>query len=129
MQSLPRLLKVLLISTSFLPVALLSVRSHAQYGVLNSPNIGTGPNQPKLSPYLDLLRNDDSVLSPYHSFVLPRRAISQQQSVQAGQLRRLEYETSARRAAQGTSSVRRLSTGRGGQFQTTLHFFPSVSSN
>jgi hypothetical protein len=78
--------------------------------------------QPKLSPYLDLLRRDNSVLSPYHSFVLPRRELHQQQLSQAVEIDRLQQATYLQRHSKtGVSS--RIPTGRGGQFQTYLHFF------
>lgn len=88
------------------------------------PGARSGQYQPRLSPYLDLLRNDSSVLSPYHSFVVPRRELYQrqlQQSVQLGRLQQSAYRQ--RRTRSGNNS--RLPTGGGGQFQNTMHYFPS----
>ncbi len=62
------------------------------------PQQQTAPIQPRLSPYLDLLRNDNSVLSPYHSFVLPRREVQRQQARQAAEINRLEQATFRRDA-------------------------------
>ena len=81
------------------------------------------PYRPKLSPYLDLLRNDNSILNPYHSFVLPRRELHQQQARQAGEISRLEQATFGRFAPNAPSQTSRLPTGRGGRFQTYLHFY------
>lgn len=106
----------------------LSVEASAQFGNTQPPPFLGATNKPKLSPYLDLLRNDDSALSPYHSFVLPRREIAQRQAMQAIELRRLDYEAT-RRSPSKTATTPRFTTGRGGTFQSTLHFFPATTNN
>jgi hypothetical protein len=81
------------------------------------------PTQPKLSPYLNLLRNDSGILPPYHAFVLPRREIYQQQTRQAGEIMRLEQATYLHAAPNSGGSSRRLPTGNGGRFQSYSHFY------
>jgi hypothetical protein len=98
------------------------VAAQVIYPVL--PQQQTAPIQPKLSPYLDLLRNDDSVLNPYHSFVLPRREIHRQQARQAAEINHLKQGTSRRGAhLADPANSPRLPTGGGGRFQTYLHFY------
>lgn len=80
------------------------------------------PYKPRLSPYLDLLRRDNSVLTPYHSFVVPRRELYSRQLSQAAQINQMQrsYQQTQRRQAPGN----RMPTGRGGQFMNYLHYFP-----
>jgi hypothetical protein len=87
------------------------------------PGANSSQYQPRLSPYLDLLRRDNSVLSPYHSFVVPRRGIYQQQMQQSAQIGRLQQDAN-QRARSNAGNGSRLPTGRGGQFQNYMHFFP-----
>lgn len=87
------------------------------------------PASPTLSPYLDLLRNDNSQLSPYHSFVLPRRQIIQQQLQTSGEVQRLQGEFSrSSRPSQPTYQSRRP-TGNAASFQSYLHFYNFGASN
>ncbi len=78
---------------------------------------------PKLSPYLDLMRADNSVLPPYYSFVVPRRELHQQQLRQAVEINRLQQATSQNVQPNASGDSSRLPTGRGGRFQTYLHFY------
>lgn len=83
--------------------------------------VAQSPYSQTLSPYLDLLRNDNSVLSPYHSFVRPRQQLRQSINQQATTLRQLR-----RTVAQPLGTVRtqqRLPTGRGGSFNNHSHFY------
>lgn len=84
----------------------------------------TAPLQPQLSPYLNLLRNDSSALSPYHSFVQPRRQQLQAFQQQASRLDRLERVTASPHPTRGQPSTGRLPTGSGSYFQSYLHFYP-----
>ena len=84
------------------------------------------PYQQRLSPYLDLLRSDNSVLSPYHSFVQPRQQSRQNQNRQAAELRRLERTIG--RPGTTASQPERMQTGRGGTFNNYLHFYPFNSA-
>ena len=120
--------KFALVMIATASILAISTPAAAQYGSGQLPAFQGATNKPKLSPYLDLLRNDNSVLSPYHAFVLPRREIAQRQAAQAIELRRLEFATT-RRSAVSASTNPRFTTGRGGTFQSTLHFFPSSTSN
>jgi hypothetical protein len=87
-----------------------------------SPIDQRGVNQPRLSPYLNLLRQDNSALSPYHTFVRPQREVYQQQSRQNLELRRLSNSLSVARRSED-SSTGRLSTGNGAGFQNYMHFY------
>ncbi len=81
-------------------------------------------SQPQLSPYLNLLREDNSTLSPYHSFVRPQRENLQQQSQQSSALHQLENRVySQQRGNAGGLSVPRLPTGNGAKFQSYSHFY------
>ena len=81
------------------------------------------PRQPQLSPYLNLLRNDNSLLNPYHSFVLPRRDMQQQQFRMATEINRLEQTSLGQFAPRSATTTNRLPTGNAGRFQTYLHFY------
>lgn len=83
--------------------------------------IRSAPSPPQLSPYFDLMRRDNSVLGPYHSFVVPRRELRKDIRRQGVQLGRLERR--AVRPATGSSSSTRLRTGRGGMFNNYLHYY------
>jgi len=87
--------------------------------------INNSPYQLRLSPYLDLMRDDRSVLPPYHSFVRPRQELRQRQNRQAAQIGRLGRAIGRSGPGRVYSSSPRLQTGRGGTFYNTLHFFPS----
>ena len=80
------------------------------------------PTQPKLSPYLNLLRTENSLLPNYHTFVLPQREIYQQQARQGAEIMRLEQATLSHSSSSQSGSSR-LPTGNGGHFQTYLHFY------
>lgn len=81
-------------------------------------------NQPRLSPYLNLLREDNSTLSPYHSFVRPQRESFQRQSRQSSELQRLESRVySQQRAGAAGALVPRLPTGNGARFLSYSHFY------
>ncbi|QDV40956.1 hypothetical protein Enr13x_07940 [Stieleria neptunia] len=92
-----------------------------------SNRASTAPYQQRLSPYLDLLRSDNSVLSPYHSFVQPRQQMRQSQNRQAEQLRRLER--TIQRSAAPTAQSERMQTGRGGTFNNFLHYYQFNSAH
>jgi hypothetical protein len=81
----------------------------------------SSPYRQTLSPYLDLLRNDDSVLSPYHSFVRPRQQMRQSISQQAAVLRQLEKTVTQPFGV--IPNQQRLPTGRGGSFNNHLHYY------
>ncbi|WP_182864769.1 hypothetical protein [Stieleria mannarensis] len=109
-----------------LTVLLPASQSHAQApaGRLGggSTRAGHSPYQQRLSPYLDLLRSDNSILSPYHSFVQPRQQLRQNQTRQFQQLQKLQRAFD--RSATGTSaSSERTQTGRGGTFNNYLHYY------
>ncbi len=91
-----------------------------------SKRASSAPYQQRLSPYLDLLRSDNSALSPYHSFVQPRQQLRQNQNRQSEQLRRLER--TIQRSAAPASHSERMQTGRGGTFNNFLHYYPSNST-
>ncbi|MCC7339195.1 MAG: hypothetical protein IT422_29225 [Pirellulaceae bacterium] len=81
-------------------------------------------NQPRLSPYLNLLREDNSTLSPYHSFVRPQRENYQRQLQQSSELRQLETRVLPRQhGAIAGSPISRLPTGNGAKFQAYSHFY------
>lgn len=81
-------------------------------------------NQPRLSPYLNLLREDNSTLSPYHSFVRPQRENYQRQSQQSSELRHLETRVLPRQQGRiAGSPISRLPTGNGAKFQAYSHFY------
>ena len=83
--------------------------------------VAQSPYSQTLSPYLDLLRNDNSVLSPYHSFVRPRQQLRQSISQQAVTLRQLRQ--SINQPVGPMPSPQRLPTGRGGSFNNHLHYY------
>ncbi|KAA1261023.1 hypothetical protein LF1_35660 [Rubripirellula obstinata] len=83
-------------------------------------------NPQRLSPYLDLLRSDNSVLGPYHSFVLPRQQIQQSIRRQASEIRNLRRTVSE--SPHATPSHGRTQTGRGGSFNNHLHYYQFPSS-
>lgn len=97
----------------------------AQSTVPLSPIDQRTSQSPRLSPYLNLLRQDNSTLSPYHSFVRPQREVYQQQVRQTAELQRLGTTIAARRPQRSPGS--RLTTGNGASFQTFLHFYPTSS--
>lgn len=82
------------------------------------------PYQQRLSPYLDLMRDDRSVLPPYHSFVRPRQEFRQRLNRQAAQIGRLGQAIGRPTSASTYSSSVRIPTGRGGTFYNYLHYFP-----
>lgn len=98
---------------------------------VSAQGIGGGPgfradsyrSRPTLSPYLDLLRIDSGVLPPYHAFVVPRRKVEQQQARQGRAIGALRRQSAA--SERGSEP---LPTGRGGQFQNTLHYYPQLNS-
>jgi hypothetical protein len=84
---------------------------------------GTAPYQPKLSPYLDLLRSDNSLLSPYHTFVVPKTQVQRQQTQQALEITRLRHAQMQRPVQGTTSSQERLQTGQSARFYSYSHFY------
>lgn len=98
-----------------------SAKAQAVYGTtLPSPS---AVSQPRLSPYLDLLRTDNSVLTPYHSFVQPRQELRQnlrRQELQIGQLERTSLGFTTGTEIQAST---RQPTGGGGNFNNYLHFY------
>ncbi|QEG02203.1 hypothetical protein Mal15_62880 [Stieleria maiorica] len=106
--------------------------SHAQApgGRLGGGSAGAtnSPYQQRLSPYLDLLRSDNSILSPYHSFVQPRQQFRQNQTRQFQQLQKLQR--AFERSATGASAPsERTQTGRGGTFNNYLHYYQFNSAS
>lgn len=87
-----------------------------------SKSAATAPYQQRLSPYLDLLRADNSALSPYHSFVQPRQQMRLNQNRQAAQIQSLGRMIPSSGISSGTSD--RIQTGRGGTFNNFLHYYP-----
>lgn len=81
------------------------------------------PYSQRLSPYLDLLRNDNSILHPYHSFVQPRRQVQQRLRQQSSRIGQLEQDSARMQSASSRISGSRMQTGRGGRFQTYLHYY------
>lgn len=80
-----------------------------------------GP-QPRLSPYLNLLRSDNAVLNPYHTFVQPRQEIQQNLSRQQAQIGRLQQTTMALGTDQQSAAARQH-TGHIGGFNNYLHYY------
>ncbi|WP_372894637.1 hypothetical protein [Stieleria sp.] len=103
-----------------LPVAAPAQAPTQRFGG-GSKRASSAPYQQRLSPYLDLLRSDNSILSPYHSFVQPRQQLRLNQNRQAEQLRNLER--TIQRSAAPTSQSERMQTGRGGTFNNYLHYY------
>ena len=87
----------------------------------------SSPYQQRLSPYLNLLRNDNSTLNPYHAFVQPRQQIQQNIVRQGIQLQRLNqaYQSSSLGASLTTPSQNRRPTGNSGSFNNYSHFYPT----
>jgi hypothetical protein len=99
----------------------LSGEAKAQ-GISGRPNAQTAsPYNQRLSPYLDLLRSDNSALSPYHAFVRPRQQIQQGFQQQAFQIRKLRGSINNTTAPHAIPD--RMQTGRGGGFNNYLHFY------
>lgn len=92
-----------------------------QYGA--TPQHSASPYQNRLSPYLNLLRTDNSVLTPYHSFVQPRIQFQQNLNRQAHQIGQLERASSGSGSNSRTGSTTRRQTGRGASFNNYLHFY------
>lgn len=86
-----------------------------------SKRAAAAPYQQRLSPYLDLLRADNSALSPYHSFVQPRQQFRQSQNRQAAEIRRLDRMIP--RPGSTATRPERIQTGRGGTFNNYLHYY------
>lgn len=81
--------------------------------------------RPTISPYLNLLRDDFSGLSNYHTLVRPefeQRTINQRQG---GAIRRLEGEV---QSAYRASRDGELQTGHRTYFMNYSHFYPSLSN-
>jgi hypothetical protein len=109
------------------PLAIITILSSLMICSLSSaqlnyqkPRAAMAQPQPILSPYLNLLRVDNSTLSPFHTFVLPQRQQSQLQLMQSTQLSSLQRRVNDQ-TGEGTRS--RLRTGGGGHFQTYLHYY------
>jgi hypothetical protein len=96
-------------------------------GIGGTPTLRTRTANPqRLSPYLDLLRSDNSLLGPYHSFVLPRQQIQQgirRQASEVQKLRRSVFDS-----PRVMPSRSRTQTGRGGSFNNHLHYYQFPSS-
>ena len=108
-------------------------RSQAQLMYPIEPQKPLAPASPTLSPYLNLLRNDNSQLSPYHTFVLPQRQIIQQQLQTTGDVSRLQREVSRSSRLSQPGYPSRRPTGNAASFQSYLHFYnfgaTSIRSN
>lgn len=103
-------------------VAIGSAGEAKSQGISGRPDVqSTSPYNQRLSPYLDLLRSDNSALSPYHAFVQPRQQIQQNFRRQASQIRNLRG--SLHNQPTTISTPNRLQTGRGGSFNNYLHFY------
>ena len=87
------------------------------------------PYQQRLSPYLDLLRADNSALSPYHSFLQPRREFNRRLRWQSNRIGQLEQNAMGFRSVPRSSLSSRMPTGRGGRFHTYLHFYPTQNQS
>ena len=92
-----------------------------QYGA--APQHTASPYQNRLSPYLNLLRTDNSVLTPYHSFVQPRIQFQQNLNRQAQQIGQLQHAARGTGSSTPAESTARRQTGRGGSFNNYLHFY------
>jgi hypothetical protein len=92
-----------------------------QYGA--APQHSSSPYQNRLSPYLNLLRTDNSVLTPYHSFVQPRIQFQQNLNRQAHQIGQLQQAARGPGSHSRPESTVRRQTGRGGSFNNYLHFY------
>jgi len=102
----------------------LQTTSLAQVTTQRFPVKRSNPYQQRLSPYLDLLRSDNSLLGPYYSFVRPRQEIRRNLNLHTSQIGELERSADIFRPAEGSTSGSRLPTGRGGTFNTYLHYYP-----
>ncbi len=111
-----------LLATLLLILALCAPSAQAQALRPMSTTDRQTASQPRLSPYLNLLREDNSTLSPYHSFVRPQRLLQQQQALQASEIARLERTSSITRRAE-RDPAERLPTGNAAQFQAYSHFY------
>lgn len=105
-----------------LSLAAYSSSAHAQALRPMSTTDRQTASQPRLSPYLNLLREDNSTLSPYHSFVRPQRLLQQQQALQAAEIARLERTSSISKRTE-RAPAERLPTGNAAQFQAYSHFY------
>ena len=98
-----------------------TARAQAVYGPRSRPT--SAPHQPRLSPYLNLFRADNSLLTPYHAFVQPRQELQQNLSRQEWQIGRLEQAASRSVETFDSNANARQPTGRGGSFNNYLHFY------
>lgn len=96
-------------------------------GELRGGKTPMAPARPTLSPYLDLLRADSGVISPYHAFVVPKQRIARQQRQQSSQINRLQSQVQRLDQTWRTGRQReeRTPTGHGGVFQQYSHFYPT----
>ena len=120
-----RLRSVMIAATAFSLLELtLPSQAAAQVGAAGATRQPwAAPYQQRLSPYLDLLRVDNSVLSPYHTFVEPRRRIRQSLNLQAAQIGRLQEQVTRVPSGAQSTPAGRLPTGGGGTFNNYLHFY------
>jgi len=122
---MPKIRVFVLRTVFFLLVAInLQTTSHAQVPTQRSTFKTSAPYQQRLSPYLNLLRSDNSLLGPYFSFVRPRQEIHRSLNRHTSQIGELERSIDTFRPAEESTSGSRLPTGRGGTFNTYLHYYP-----
>lgn len=114
---------IVLLSALLWGVASPSAKVQAQSWNPGNVRTPTVPQPPPLSPYLNLLRSDNSLLSPYHTFVVPQRQMQYQQNFQAREISRLQQATFGSHQPHSGGAPNRLPTGTGGHFQTYLHFY------
>jgi len=117
-----QLSKLFLVACMVTSGMLASAKPVAAQAIYPGSRQPVAPYRPKLSPYLDLLRTDNSQLNPYHSFVVPRRELYGRQARQAAEISRLGRSSYGRSAGRGSMQPR-LPTGGGGRFQTYLHYY------
>lgn len=114
---------MLLLSLALQMLAFTGTASGQGTSLPRKANPADSPYQQRLSPYLDLFRADASLLSPYHSFVVPRREVRQQLRRQSYQINRLQQQAVGLESRLDHSPGTRLPTGRGGSFNNYLHYY------
>ncbi len=91
------------------------------------------PYGPTLSPYMDYFRTDPGVVSPYHQYIRPRRALDQrlrEQQAGIGQAQRevgqLQMELRASDPRQMMAAPPIAPTGRVPTHMNYLHYYPGA---
>ena len=99
-----------------IPQSKLEGRSNA--GLSSSPL-----PRPTISPYLQLGRTDQGPLPNYHAFVQPQFELLRQQQTQWNAIQKMNSTMNSTNSTRPTTSLPHRSTGRGGRYMDTLHFF------